>query len=135
MVQPPLDNPESENLFNQMAGDNGAGTIEERIETSPKKSDMQIVTERLNPDLGIKHLNVMEMSRIFPDVYDPMFWLHVKGAMKHDGLRLDQSIAYVNTSLSIAIDGEGRMDVIQVAGKGMMETDETKEKAKLGGLG
>ncbi len=126
-------------------GDGGGhGTLEERMETSPKLSDMQTADRRLNPDLGYRHLNIMQMSRVFPDVYNPLFRIMVKDLIRRsraekneDGIAkrmtVAEAIAYVNTALSMAIDGEARIDEINIMGRAIAE-DVEKTKNSMGGM-
>jgi hypothetical protein len=120
--------PEREVEIPESTGDDGHGEIESRIDSNRKPTDFQILDKRLNPDLGIKHLNWMQMGRTFPDVYIPLFKILVFDLIKnHPELTVAEDIAIVNTALSISIDGEGRIDTI----KTIRETVEaTAEKAK-----
>lgn len=114
-------------------GDGEHDTLEERIEYSPKLTDMQVADRRLNPDLGYPHLNVIQMSRVFPDVYNSLFRIQVKHLIRHSLIHSDkklsvaEAIAKVNTALSIGIDGEGRIDEIKILGKAV-EQSENKDK-------
>ena len=101
----------------------GHKTMKEQIEESPNLSDMQTADRRLFPDMKRAHLNRMQVSRIFPDVYNPLFRINVKDAIKSDMLKtleeqqtVAEIITDVNTSASIAIDGEGRIDELGLAG-------------------
>lgn len=107
------------------------GALEERIEGSRKLTDFQVADKRLNPDLGFRHLNILEMSRTFPDVYNPMFRILVKDLIKNSNLSVAEALSYVNTALSISIDGEGRIDVIQIA-KGQVTQAETEQNKGTG---
>lgn len=122
-------------------------SLEERINSGKKKSDMEVVDARLFPDLGFKHLNVMQVSRVFPDSFNPLLRIMVKSLVRHnlcsveydkDGnvvkkpkMSVAEAIAFVNTSLTIGIDGEGRIDEIHVFGRSA-ETEESKAKNNLG---
>lgn len=112
-------------------GEDEHGTLEERIEGSRKLTDVQVADRRLNPELGFRHLNVMQMSRVFPDIYNPMFRLIVKDLIKNSNLSVAEAIAYVNTSLSIAIDGEGRIDEITLLRHGAIAEEEKSKGAGL----
>ena len=108
-------------------------TMGERLTLAPKLSDLQSALQVLLPKLQ-SYLNVLQVSRVFPDIYNPLFRLLVKDLLMTDeNLSVGEAIAYVNTALSIAIDGEGRIDVIALYGRAS-ETEMEKEKAKVGGL-
>lgn len=109
-------------------GEDEHGTLEERIEGSRKLTDFQVADKRLNPDLLFRHLNVIQMSRVFPDIYNPYFRIMLKDLVKTSGLSVAEAMAYVNTALSIAIDGEGRIDVIQIARGHIAQAEEEKNK-------
>ncbi len=129
------DTPESDDIFKNMSeiqplrDDNGDddnlekesdehGTLEERIEGSRKLTDFQTLTSVLNPNFEYSHLNVLTKGRIFPDIYNPMFRVQLKHLIKTTGKSVAECIALVNTALSIAIDGEGRIDNIVSYTKG-----------------
>ena len=128
-------NPVRDDIGGEEAPSEGGGgsdedqSLEERLESGRKPTDLQIADKRLFPDLaGVKHLNVQQMSRVFPDVYNPLFRIQVKDLIKNTGMSVAEAIAYVNTSLSIAIDGEGRLDLIAVAKNGNVQTEDEKNK-------
>lgn len=108
-------------------------SLEERLEGGARKpSDLQVADKRLFPDLGVKHLNVQEAARIFPDNYNPLFRIQVKDLIKNTGMSVAEAITYVNTSLSIGIDGEGRLDEIALMKNGNAGTGE--EDKNRGGI-
>jgi hypothetical protein len=110
-------------------GGNEHGELESRMDSYRKLTDLQVADKRLNPDLGIKHLNFLQMSRTFPDVYNPMFRILVKDILKnHPEYTVAEAIAYVSTALSISIDGEGRIDEIHIMGKAAEATAEQAKK-------
>lgn len=159
-----LDLSESDRLFNEMATveprrnveladegdaedrivDDGGDTLDDRIKYSPKLTDMQVADKRLNPDLGFDHLNIIQMGRTFPDVYNPLFRILTKslirssltkeadnGKGKNKKITVAEAIAKVNTALSISIDGEGRLDEIHILGSSVRDNEE-KSKNNLG---
>jgi hypothetical protein len=104
------------------SGDNHK-TMKERIEESPNLSDMQTADRRLFPDMRRAHLNRAQVGRTFPDVYNPLYRINVKDAIKTDMTKLPEEqqtigeiLTDVNTALSISIDGEGRIDELGLAG-------------------
>jgi hypothetical protein len=103
-------------------------TLSQRMETSRNPSDMQVAIARLLPDLVKKWLNVLQISRVFPDVYNHYFIIFIKELMRGDkDMTLGEAIAYVSTSLSIAIDGEGRIDIITMFGRAAtLESEKAK---------
>lgn len=151
MVQEPKkeESSESDKAFEQMSsivpprevdmpeetGGNGDGgghdTLEERMESSPKLSDMQTADKRLFPDLAgklpIQWINKLMVSRVFPDIYNPLFRICVKELVRNTEMSVAEAIAYVNTAISIAIDGEGRIDEIRITGRAAeAESDKSK---------
>jgi hypothetical protein len=111
----------------------GHETLDDRMDSFRKLSDLQVADRRLNPDLGVAHLNTLQMSRIFPDTYNPLFRILVKGLLRRfPDMAVDEAIAKVTTATSIAIDGEGRIDEITIMGKSAeAETEKTMKKAGL----
>lgn len=151
MVQEPKkeDSSESDKLFNQMSGivpprdvntydesvsdgNGGNETLGEVIAHSPKLSDMQTADQRLFPDLAgklpIQWINKLMVSRVFPDIYNPLFRICVKELVRNTEMSVAEAIAYVNTAISIAIDGEGRIDEIRITGRAA-EAESEKSKA------
>lgn len=114
-----------------LGADMKSQTMGERAEFAPKLSDLQSALKVLLPKLR-GYLDVLQVSRVFPDIYNPLRDLLVKDLlMEDDNLSVGEAIAFVNTALSIAIDGEGRIDVIALYGRAS-ETEMEKEKAKAG---
>lgn len=113
----------------------GHRSLEEVMAGTPNLSDMQAADRRLYPDLGEKYLNHIQVSRVFPDVYNPMARILVKDLLqKSNGdLSVAEAIANVNTGMSIGIDGEGRIDMLGLVGKAT-DAEVEKEKNK-GGMG
>lgn len=109
------------------------GELESRMDSYRKLTDLQVADKRLNPDLGIKYLNYTQMSRTFPDIYNPLFRIYVKDLIKtHPEYSVAEAIALVTTALSISIDGEGRIDEIHIMGKAAEATaDQIKKEAGL----
>jgi len=106
-------------------------SMTERSDESPKLSDLQSALKVLLPPL-MRYLNVIQVSRVFPDTYNALFSLLVKDLLMEDEkLSVGEAIAYVTTALSIAIDGEGRIDIIGLYGRAA-ETELEKEKTKIG---
>jgi len=108
-------------------GGSGEQSLDERMESSRKMSDIQILDKRLNPDLKIDYLNVQTMGRVFPDSYNPLFNMQVKDLMRRKGMSMTEAATYVNTSLSMAIDGEHILDTIQISRSGAI-VPEDKDK-------
>lgn len=127
-------NPIRDDIVDDEAPDEGGGggdedeTLEERMGNSRKMSDIQVAVQTLNPNLGLRHLNVLKYGRTFPDSYNPLFNMLVKDQMRRNGVSMTEAAVYANTALSISIDGEGRLDIIQLARQGAIGTDEDKGK-------
>lgn len=106
------DSEEDENL-----GGIANESISERMEESPNLTDVQSALKVLLPKMT-RYLNPLQVSRVFPDTYNALFRLLVKDLLQEDdSLSVGEAIATVTTVLSIAIDGEGRIDVIALYGK------------------
>ena len=106
-------------------------SLSQRMADSPKLSDMQTFDRRLFPDLGYTHLNNLQLARIFPDSFNPLQNILIKDLLQRDdGLTVGECIATVHTSATIAIDGEGRLDELGLAGVSHEETM-VKEQNKM----
>lgn len=149
--EPQLVKPKGDDAFGQLASivperlidlpdevkdeDIGHGTLKERMEAHPNLSDMQTADKRMFPDLGVRHLNTIQVSRVFPDIYNPFGRILVKDLLKNSNngdMSVAEALADVNTSMSIAIDGEGRIDELGLIGK---TTEMETEDKKLKGMG
>lgn len=111
------------NVAEEPAENGNHKSMKERLEESPNLSDMQTADRRMFPDMGRKHLNRLLVSRVFPDVYNPLYRIIVKDAIKSDmskPLEEQQTVGEIltdcNTAMSIPIDGEGRIDELGLAG-------------------
>lgn len=98
-------------------GDVERQSLSERIESSHNLTDMQTADKRLFPDLRQQHLNDMQVARVFPDIYNPMYHILVKDLLKKTGSSVAEALANVNTAMSIGIDGEGRLDELGLIGR------------------
>lgn len=116
---------------NGNGGDGGHSDVDDMIATSRKKSDIEIVIAKLFPDFPVKWLNALLVSRVFPDAFNHMQWLCVKELVATTKMTVVEAVAYVYSVLSIAIDGEGRIDGIHIIGQGA-QADESKMKAGAG---
>lgn len=110
------------------------GSLRQQMQFSPKKSDAQIADERLFPliqykDVIIDWLTQLQVARIFPDVYVPYRNMIAKDLMfEYDDITLTKAYVIAETVLSIAIDGEGRIDALAIFGR----LGEKKEEEKAG---
>ncbi len=113
-------------------GDIRNKTASERAAESPNLSDMQTFVKQLYPNLITKWLNALQMARIFPETINKLSRIFVKQLLRDNpDISLAEAIAYVETALTIAIDGEGRIDLLAVAGVSHTENLE-KEKMRAG---
>lgn len=88
-----------------------------QAEAAPNLSDAQAAMKTLMPDTGYKHLNLLQVSRVFPDSYIPLQSILVKDLLSGDeDLTVAEAITLAHTSESIAVDGDGRIDVITILG-------------------
>lgn len=136
-VVPPNQGNDDLDIYNQLAeiapertvnigeepSESGHKSMKEKLEENPNLTDMQTADRRMFPDMGRTHLNRLLVSRVFPDVYNPLFRIIVKDAIKADfrkPLKERQSVGEIitdcNTAMSIPIDGEGRIDELGLAG-------------------
>lgn len=115
-IEPPRDIPKDDEESESEDKD-GRKTFTERVAEHPNLSDMQAFDKRLFPDLGKRHLNGIMISRVFPDNYNPLGAILVKDLLRDDEeLTVGEAIAYVHVAESVAIDGEGRIDELALAG-------------------
>ncbi len=108
------------------------GSFSDRMESSPKLSDVQVVIRQLFPDLSDgkadrRWLNTLQMARVFPEYYVPLKRILVKHLVGSENMSVAQAIALVEVAVGIPIDGEGRIDAIAVMGRGA-EVEEMKSK-------
>jgi hypothetical protein len=99
-------------------------SITQRMRESPKLTDAQTFDKRLFPKQKTEWLELLQVSRIFPDNFNDLFIILVKDLMSEDkNITLGEAIAQVHTALSIALDGEGRIDELQLAGSAAPKED------------
>ncbi len=111
--------------------DISSGSMSERAEESPNLTDVQSALKVLLPKLK-GYLNVIQVSRIFPDVYNALLELLTIDLLETDeNISVVEAIFLANTVLSIAIDGEGRIDVIALYGKAAETESASKDKLGL----
>jgi hypothetical protein len=91
-------------------------TLEQSL-ASPQLTDFQVADRRLSPDTGYKHLNMLQVARIFPEQYTAMRAILIKDLLTKDqSLSVAEASAIVDTCLSIGLDGEGRIDILSLMG-------------------
>ncbi len=137
---PPRDSDIGEGMEGEV---DGHETLEERIEGSPKLSDVQAVIRMLVPDLSkvlsvdgskVKWINTLQMARILPDYYTPFKRMVAKHLIRSLHISGAEAMAIAEVSVGTAIDGEVRLDIIHVAGRGAL-AEEAKEKNAMGSIG
>jgi len=107
-------------------------TLTSRMKTNPNQSEIQTIIEQAFPDLGYAYLNNLQMSRQFPDSYIPMESILVKQLLKDNPkLSVGEAKAIVATAMSIAIDGEGRIDLLGFAGVQAKQAEIEEQKRNL----
>ena len=107
-------------------------TLTERMAESPNLSDTQTIVKEMFPRSGIGWLDGMLVSRIFPDIYNSLSRIISKHMMQDDDdMSVTEAIVRTNTSMSIPIDGESRIELVALAGA-IKETEIEKERNKLG---
>ena len=113
-------------------GDGGGhGDIDWEMSHSRKKSDIQSAYDILFPDVPLPWLKTLMVSRVFPDAFNHMLSLGVKEVLRTTKWTMGEAVAYVEAVLTIAIDGEGRLDGIHIIVHGG-DVETTKEQNKIG---
>lgn len=116
-----------------------ASSLSKRTELSPNLSDMQVAMLKLFPEdlmpKAHKLLDLLMVGRIAPDVFMSLMRILVKQAVRRSDpkkpLFVGEMVAMIYAVLSIAVDGKGRIDALELAGAAREES----ELAKLGGGG
>ena len=95
----------------------------------PKLSDAQSVLKQLFPDLGKPYLNNLMIGRVFPDLYNDLFDIIVKGLLQDNPqMTVDEAIVIAEVALSVPIDGEGRIDTLAlINGQQSLELEKGKK--------
>lgn len=117
----------------ELPHDDGFGSLADRMKLSPKMSDTQVVDRRLFPILKEKldYLNNLPVARVFPETINPLRNILVKELLQtYEDMSFAEAISIVEVALTIAIDGEGRMDIIHLFSK-MSDNGDDKDKGKL----
>lgn len=135
-LEPPRDNigePPSSNGI-----DIYGGSLDSRMRGSPKLSDMQSADSRLFPMLEVakEHIAWLQhvmVARITPEVYIPFRNIIVKHLIRKffPDLDVPEAIIIAETALSIAIDGEGRIDELALFGRSSDNEDAEREKKNI----
>ena len=131
-IVPPrdIDLPEREDEF---GGYPVGGSLRKRMNESPKMTDMQSALKTLFPGVVIAEqiiewITNIQVSRVFPDTYVPYRNMIAKHLIQtNDEMSLVEAFSIADRVLSIAIDGEGRIDVLALIGKtGEAQADDKK---------
>ena len=108
-------------------------SLAKSMKVSPKLSDMQTADKRLFPDVIIKDVVVdwlgeIQIARVFPDTYVPYRNMIAKHILQnYEEVELVQAFSIADRVLSVAIDGEGRIDELALIGKAQdLKTEENK---------
>lgn len=113
--------------------DDGFGSLSRQMRNSPKMSDTQVVDKRLFPVLkeSVEWLNNLMIARVFPETLNPLRNIIVKHMLQeYEDMSFAEAVALAEVALTVAIDGEGRMDIIHLFSK-MSESSEDEKKNKL----
>ena len=107
------------------------GSLRQRMNESPKLTDMQTADKRLFPSVTIdgeviEWLTNMQIARVFPDTYVPVRRMIMKHLMREYRMSATEAYCIAERVLSTAIDGEGRIDELALIGKSNESTDEKK---------
>ena len=111
--------------------DDYGGSLERRMQQSPKMTDMQVADKRLFPILKetVSWLNYLMVARVSPETYLPMRNIVVKHLLKEfSELQMAEAVVIAETAISIAIDGEGRIDELALFGRSSDTIEEDKKK-------
>lgn len=102
-------------------GEMYGGSLAQRMKNSPKMSDTQVVDSRLFPILQdtIKWLNHLMVARVFPETLNPLRNIIIKHLLQEheQDISFAEAVSLAEVALTIAIDGEGRMDIIHLFSK------------------
>jgi hypothetical protein len=109
----------------------GSGTLTQTMLRSPKLSDVQTIDKRLFPDLGGRAwLNNLMIAGIFPDLYNDLFDIIVKGLLiENQDMTLEEAVCTAEVALSVGIDREGRIDAIAILGSPQVASENEKKIA------
>jgi len=114
-------------------------SLDEAESEDPGLSDFQVALRRLFPDFGDKIHNAMMMARVAPDMFIPLVRIMVNSAIKrmdpHQPINVADKAALYYILCSIGLDGKGRIDTIEMSGKGANDDDEMEKLAKSMGSG
>jgi len=137
----------SDSLYNQLAQikpprsdvstsvveDDFGGSLSRRMQSSPKQTDMQVADKRLFPVLKetVDWLGYLMVARVSPETYLPLRNIVVKHMLKtFSDLQMAEAVVIAETAISIAIDGEGRIDELALFGRSS-EVEEEDKKNKI----
>lgn len=109
--------------------DDGGGTLAQRTVTSPKMTDFQTLVAQLSPTLKAKWLELIRVSRVFPEAFPNLERLFIKGLLcEYTDMSLVEATAIVYHVLSTGFDGEGRIELItSYTGSSGGEKDDSKK--------
>jgi len=108
-----------------------AGTLSQRMKVSPKMTDTQVVDKRLFPVLmeTVTWLNNLMVARVFPDTLNPLRNIIIKHLLQeYDDVSFAEAVCIAEVALTIALDGEGRLDIIHMYSKISDIKEEEKSK-------
>jgi len=108
-----------------------SGSLLKRTQQSPKMSDMQIADKRLFPVLKetVAWLSYLMVARVSPETYLPLRNIVVKHLLKDfSDLQMAEAVVIAETAISIAIDGEGRIDELALFGRSSEAEEDDKTK-------
>lgn len=116
----------------ESSGGGGHTTLKQRQIESPRLSDMQVFDNRMFPDMGEGNewLNRIQSSEVFPDSFNNLERIYVKGLLKDKkDMSFHKALADVNTSLSIALNRDGRIDFLSWSGSNLQkEADKDEDR-------
>lgn len=132
----PRDIDEPDILDAPRSGNSGYSNTPGFLGGGAKLTDVQAAFKQLVVSTPFPWLDIIQRSRIFPDIYYPMSRILVKGIIRESirmykkkmieaPVSLVTAEAYTNTVMSIAIDGEGIFDILQLVG-----ASQAQERAK-----
>lgn len=109
---------------------NSSGSLTDNMKVSPKRTDFQVLDDRLFPVLkeGIKWINNIMVGRVFPDTINPLRNILCKHLLRsYSDMSFAEAVFIAEVALSVAIDGEGRIDAIHSFGKIGENNEEIKK--------
>lgn len=112
------------------------GGLSKQMSLSSNLSDMQSSLAVLFPEFIIKYLNYLPVARILPEQFVPLLRWLTKKAIREFCPKISVTAirVMVYAALTQGIDGEGRIDVLAVAGAAKALAEKEMDKKAMAGI-